>query len=121
MTVIDKIKPGRQKRSPNGVQRDSKVWSIRDVKDSTKLKGQVLSTLLDAPLGRVIDEAIKRLMMDFTEEAAESDNKCMTLSDNYSWLLNIDLPPSNDPRVKELESRLAQKRRARDVIMGRKP
>ena len=121
MTVRDQIKPGRRKRSPNGMQRDSKVWSVRGVEDSTISDAQLLSTLLDAPIGRVIDEAVSRLMQEIINETPQIKRKCTTLSNDYSWLLDKKSPPSGDPRVTDLENRLAQKRRDRDIIMGKKP
>ncbi len=121
MTVRDRVKPSRRKRSPNGVQRSSKVWSVRGVEDPTIADAQLLSTLLDAPIGRVIDEAIGQLMRAFTTEAAQSNRKCMTLPDDFSWLLDTNFTPSNDPKVVELKQRLASRRYDRDVMMGRTP
>ena len=122
MSIKDEIKHGRKPRSKNGERRQSSVWNIRDVSESTRDDVKLLSAILKANQAHVIELAISNLKQSLVAEHQEKKRYCKTISpnqDDLSWLLDKNEEPSNHKSVIELEERLEKRKLARDVLMGR--
>jgi hypothetical protein len=111
----------RRSRSPNDTQRERQTYYVRDLDPRTESKIKTLSSLLNAQQVRVIDKAVDLL---FETLKADQISKCQTSSSPLeslpTWLLNRTPPPGDDPKLQELEAKLAERRRRRDEIMGRR-
>lgn len=110
----------RRARSENGSRRHSKALAVRDVSSLAQARLHRIAEDYRAPRGRILDRAINDLWAALGYEQTEAQEADQGKVD-LSWIMRPDerLTAADDPRIGELEERLAERRRARDAIMGR--
>lgn len=124
MSVREAVQRGRRSRRPNGDPRSNKPWSVKGIEESVKSRISFLAAMLGTTNAAVIDLATKQLSEQLIQQDQAEQRKGSTFSSpllDYASLLKKDEQPSNDPTVTELEKRLQERRKARDVLVGRKP
>lgn len=121
--------PGRRSRSAVGQRRTSRIYQFRDLDPETDIRIGELSLTLGVPRGRVVDEAIRILYQRICAQVAEDPSGyCHTITKAFrgmdpatfmSLIQGKAQSSSDNPKLIELEQRLADRRRQRDELMGR--